>query len=56
MDTPVADLYPVPVGGYDLDLAARLELILRADRAARAFSTRASFRSAPATPKNCAAF
>src|SRR5580658_6704301 len=32
------DLYPVPLGGYDLDLAARLELILRADRAARAFA------------------
>jgi TldD protein len=25
---PAADLYPVPLGGYDLDLAARLELIL----------------------------
>src|SRR5271157_2924901 len=31
------DLYPVPLGGYDLNLAERLELILRADRAARAF-------------------
>jgi TldD protein len=28
------------VGGFDLDLAARLELILRADRAARAFDNR----------------
>ena len=35
-----ANLYPVPLGGYDLDLAARLELILRADRAARAFDNR----------------
>jgi TldD protein len=35
-----ADLYPVPLGGFDLDLAARLELILRADRAARAFDSR----------------
>src|SRR3569833_1757954 len=34
------DHYPVPVGGFDLDLAARLELILRADRAARAFDNR----------------
>ena len=39
-ETRTADLYPVPLGGYDLDLAARLELILRADRAARAFDTR----------------
>ena len=39
-DAPVADLYPVPMGGYDLDLAARLELILRADRAARSFDPR----------------
>jgi TldD protein len=36
-DKPLADLYPVPLGGFDLDLAARLELIQRADRAARAF-------------------
>jgi TldD protein len=34
------DLYPVPLGGYDRDLAARLELILRADRAARAYDPR----------------
>jgi TldD protein len=39
-ETRIADLYPVPLGGYDLDLAARLELILRADRAARAFDAR----------------
>ena len=39
-ETRGADLYPVPLGGYDLDLAARLELILRADRAARAFDPR----------------
>ena len=40
VEAPVADLYPVPLGGFDLDLAARLELILRADRAARAFDNR----------------
>jgi TldD protein len=40
VETPTADLYPVPLGGYDLDLAERLELILRADRAARAFDPR----------------
>ncbi len=39
-EAPVANLYPVPLGGYTLDLAARLELILRADRAARAFDNR----------------
>jgi len=39
-ESPNADLYPVPLGGFDLDLAARLELILRADRAARAFDPR----------------
>ncbi len=39
-ETRGADLYPVPLGGYDVDLAARLELILRADRAARAFDPR----------------
>jgi TldD protein len=39
-ETKAADLYPVPVGGFNLDLAARLELILRADRAARAFDPR----------------
>jgi len=40
VETPMADLYPVPVGGFSLDLAARLELILRADRAARAYDAR----------------
>src|ERR1700690_2682968 len=40
VEAPVADLYPVPLGGFDLDLAPRLELILRADRAARAFDPR----------------
>jgi len=40
IETPVADLYPVPLGGFDLDLAARLELILKADRAARAYDPR----------------
>ena len=39
-ETEAANLYPVPLGGFDLDLAARLELILRADRAARAFDSR----------------
>src|SRR5579863_87692 len=39
-ETAGADLYPVPMGGFNLDLAARLELILRADRAARAFDPR----------------
>jgi TldD protein len=39
-ETRTADLYPVPLGGFDLDLAARLELILRADRAARAYDNR----------------
>jgi TldD protein len=39
-EAPYANLYPVPLGGFDLDLAARLELILRADRTARAFDAR----------------
>lgn len=39
-ETPASDLYPVPPGGVDLDLAARLELVLRADRAARAFDSK----------------
>jgi len=39
-ETAAADLYPVPLGGYDLDLAARLEMLLRADRAARAYDAR----------------
>jgi TldD protein len=39
-ETPNADLYPVPPGAYNPDLAARLELILRADRAARAYDAR----------------
>jgi len=39
-ETAAADLYPVPLGGFDLDLAARLELLLRADRAARVFDNR----------------
>jgi TldD protein len=39
-ETASANLYPVPLGGFDLDLAARLELILRADRAARAYDPR----------------
>ena len=40
IETPSADLYPVPLGGYSLDLAVRLDLIQRADRAARAFDSR----------------
>jgi TldD protein len=40
IETPAPGLYPVPLGGYDLDLAARLELILRVDRAARAYDPR----------------
>jgi TldD protein len=43
VEAPAADLYPVPLGGFDptsQGLAARLELILRADRAARAFDPR----------------
>src|SRR6202167_1715763 len=39
-ETASGNLYPVPLGGFDLDLAARLELILRADRAARAYAPR----------------
>ncbi len=39
-ETQAGDLYPVPLGGFNLDLAARLELILRADRAARAYDPR----------------
>ncbi len=39
-ETEGGNLYPVPLGGFDLDLAARLELILRADRAARAYDPR----------------
>jgi len=40
VEPKTANLYPVPLGGYSLDLAARLELILRADRAARAYDNR----------------
>src|ERR1035441_2321321 len=40
VESKVGDLYPIPLGGFDLDLAARLELILRADRAARAYDPR----------------
>jgi TldD protein len=39
-ETSAPNLYPVPLGGFSLDLAARLELILRADRAARAYDPR----------------
>jgi TldD protein len=40
VEPSIADLYPVPPEGYDQNLAARLELILRADRAARAYDPR----------------
>jgi TldD protein len=40
IEAPSPNLYPIPLGGFDLDLTARLELILRADRAARAFDAR----------------
>jgi TldD protein len=40
IETPAANLYPVPLGGFNLDLAERLELILRADRTARAYDPR----------------
>jgi len=40
VEAPNPNLYPIPLGGFDLDLAARLELILRADRAARNFDAR----------------
>jgi TldD protein len=39
-ETRTADLYPVAPGSYNLDLAARLDLIQRADRAARAYDPR----------------
>ena len=40
LETKSPNLYPVPRGGFSLDLAARLEMILRADRVARAFDGR----------------
>ena len=40
VEPKLSDLYPVPLGGFDLDLAARLELLLKADRAARAYDPR----------------
>ncbi len=40
VEPKLRDLYPVPVGGFDLDLAARLEMLLKADRAARAYDAR----------------
>ena len=36
----LASLYPVPLGGFDPELATRLELIQRADRTARAYDPR----------------
>ena len=40
VEPKLSDLYPVPLGGFDLDLAARLELLLKADRVARAYDAR----------------
>ncbi len=40
VEPKLRDQYPVPVGGFDLDLAARLEMLLKADRAARAYDAR----------------
>jgi TldD protein len=40
VEPAVGDLYPVPLGGFDLDLVARMELLLKADRAARACDPR----------------
>jgi TldD protein len=40
VETKSAELYPVPLGGFNLNLAARLDLIQRADRAARAYDKR----------------
>jgi TldD protein len=54
-ETRDADLYPVPPGRIDLDLAARLELILRADRAARAFDPRITQVRA-SYPMSCGGF
>lgn len=39
-ETKTADLYPIPAVEMDLDLAKRLELVQRADKAARAFDPR----------------
>ena len=36
----IPDLYPVPAADVDVDLAPRLELVMRADRAARSFDPR----------------
>lgn len=40
LEPQIHNLYPLPTGGFDLDLATRLELLLVADRAARAFDSR----------------
>jgi TldD protein len=39
-ETKTTDLYPIPAVEMDLDLTMRLELVQRADRAARAFDPR----------------
>src|SRR5580658_8276249 len=40
VEPKLSNLYPVPLGGFDLDLAARLELLLKADRVCRAYDPR----------------
>jgi TldD protein len=40
VESKVNNLYPVPESGFDLDLATRLEMLLKADRAARASDAR----------------
>ena len=49
------NLYPVPRSGHRSDLAAKLELVMRAD-GRRGRSIRASCRCAPATATSCGAF
>jgi TldD protein len=40
VEPKLSNLYPVPLGGFDLDLAARLELLLKANRVCRAYDPR----------------
>jgi TldD protein len=39
-ETKASNLYPIPAAEVDVDLAARLDLVMRADRAARGFDPR----------------
>jgi TldD protein len=39
-ETKASNLYPVPAAEIDVDLATRLDLVMRADRAARAYDPR----------------